>query len=267
MRRRTAPRDRLVELPGGGKVLCPAWSSGSRGVVAVGLNDYREQMFVLRVLRPGDVVLDIGAHCGIYTALMASRGAVVHAFEPAERARTALRRTVAANAAADRVQVHAVALSDFQGSAYLTDDLDSGNHLVARSDAPPASALPVPVDTLDGWASGSGVTQPWLVKIDAEGADEAVLRGGSGILGSAAPALIVEYWNGGTGLRALLAEQGYQTFRFDVAQNTLEPFDLGEGDGNLIACTRRRGEQVQERLQASTWRGARPASDGLSAAP
>jgi FkbM family methyltransferase len=256
--RRVLQRDRLVELPGGGMMVCPAWDGASRRVVAVGLHDYGEQTFVLRVLRPGDIVLDVGAYFGSYTALTASCGAVVHAFEPAERAGAVLRRTIAANGGSDRLHVHALALSDFAGTSYLTDGLASGNHLLAGSDAADLSAVPVPVQTLDGWAGDNGVTDPWLLKVDAEGQDEAVLRGGSSLLREAQPALIVEYWNGGAGLCTQLADFGYQTFRFDVDRNKLMPFHAHSGDGNLIACTPRRLDRVRQRLEGQQ-PGRRPA--------
>ena len=87
VQRHGAPRETLVTLPGGGMLYCPSWSGSSRGPICVGLEDVEEQTFLLDTITAGDVALDVGAHLGTYTILMAARGAEVHAFEPAAQVR------------------------------------------------------------------------------------------------------------------------------------------------------------------------------------
>ena len=250
--RRRAPRDLAVTLPGDGTVICPPWTGSSRGILAVGLEDFAEQMFLLDTLRLDDVALDIGAHLGTYTVVMASRGAAVHAFEPSPRTREILSRTVANNTFSRPVNVHAVALSDFTGHAHFTDGLGSGNHLSEDGGDDPAATVAVDVDTLDHWATTHDLSGLFVIKIDAEGADENVLRGAATVLQRLTPVIIVEFWNDASPLRALLQSHGYETYRYQPRERRLVPLgDVSGTDGNLIACTPARLEDVRQRLDSS----------------
>src|SRR5262249_16312390 len=64
------------------------------------------------------------------------------------------------------------------------------------------------------------VGQLALIKVDAEGFDELVLRGARETLERELPVLIVEAWAGGTSIRRFLAEFGYRFFTY---ASSLEP--------------------------------------------
>ena len=87
-----------------------------------------EQVLVAALLRPGDAVLDVGAHLGLY-ALPASRRVgpqgAVHAFEPVEELAALLRANAALNGA-DNVHVHRLALSDHAGTVEIQVNQESG---------------------------------------------------------------------------------------------------------------------------------------------
>ena len=251
--RRRSPRDVAVSLPGGGVLVCPPWTGSSRGPLSIGLEDFPEQTFLLDALAPGDVALDVGAHLGTYSVLMASRGATLHAFEPAPEARAALASTLARNAFTQPVEIHAVALSDFTGHANFALGSDSGNHLSASdTDTSEAETIEVEVDTLDNWATTHDLASLFVLKIDAEGADENVLRGASGVLARCEPVVMVEYWKDPSALKGLLANYGYETYRYDPHERVLVPSqDVSGSDGNLIACTTKRRDDVQGRLDTT----------------
>ena len=59
----------------------------------------------------GGVVLDIGAHIGIFSIMAAKKGALVHAFEPFEVFQSYIKRNCEQNGVAGRVIVHGVGLS------------------------------------------------------------------------------------------------------------------------------------------------------------
>jgi FkbM family methyltransferase len=154
---------------------------------------------LVRLLRPGMAVWDVGAHIGFFSLLAArlvGREGVVHAFEPMSANRARLEAGLALNAGAG-VVVHDRAVSATPGRA----ELHAHEHTTMWSLLETGrQGQPVEVVTLDQLAGELGA--PQLVKIDVEGAEVDVLRGGERLLGGEArPALLVEF----TDERALAA--------------------------------------------------------------
>lgn len=151
-----------------------------------GLNDPRtngEYWLLDRVMascRQPVVVLDVGANRGDWTAQALRVGLTrdelhVHAFEPSvpTRARLAARfETVS------RVSVQPFALSDQTGEGNFYNNADNDG---TSSLFPVAGAAPeiVQLKTLDDFIQEEGLDVITMVKIDAEGFDLLVLRGGA----------------------------------------------------------------------------------------
>ncbi len=137
-------------------------------------------------VRPGSVVYDVGAHFGYYSLLasqLAGAGGRVIALEPSPRNLEVLRRPIELNRATN-ITVLETALSDHQGEARFDNRSGSGvGHLAA--DGP----LTVKLTTLD--ALGREFPAPDVLKIDVEGAEEAVLCGGRETLGKTQPAIFL----------------------------------------------------------------------------
>jgi FkbM family methyltransferase len=139
-------------------------------------------------LRPGMTVWDIGANVGLYTLPSAravgSAGHVV-AFEPMPRNLHFLRRHLALNGFGG-VAVCEAAVSDEAGTLRMEEgDSPSEFH------ADPGGGWTVRAITLDEWLSESGALPPDVVKIDVEGSDDAVLRGGAGSFGKYRPSIFL----------------------------------------------------------------------------
>ena len=131
-------------------------------------------------VRPGDVVLDVGANLGAYTLLFGmwtgTRGHV-YAFEPAPLPYAGLQAHVALNALSGHVTAVPLAVTSADGSAdFLADGADGANRLVRDQDSAAAGVVKVAATTLDSFCRERGVT-PHVIKIDAEGAELDVLRG------------------------------------------------------------------------------------------
>jgi FkbM family methyltransferase len=209
------------------------------------IGDHEPELpFVRALLRPEDTFVDVGANIGVYSVVAAVQGARVLAFEPNGSARATLNANLALNNVADRVHVRSCALADFSGPAQFTMDLESCNHLEIDSEA---KGEAVEVCQLDALVEpGVRVT---LIKIDAEGFDEAVLRGARGVLERERPVLIVETWAGAKSIRLYLGMLGYEFFLYEDALRPLPP-DFGH-DTNLVAIHTSRIEWVQERLRTA----------------
>lgn len=146
------------------------------------------------VVGTGDVVVDIGAHRGVYTCrlsqLVGPEGRV-HAVEPVPE-NLAFVRSLAATRA--NVIVHAVAASDHAGDASLFIPRFRGRRMAALASlsAPTVDheIVTVPLVPLDDLV-GSETGRVAYVKCDAEGHELAALRGADGILRRWMPVLSV----------------------------------------------------------------------------
>lgn len=160
------------------------WSLASAGSgYGTGRRARRQMELIAGLLRPRDVVWDVGAHHGFVTLCAARRAHEVHAFEPSAHNRAVLRRHVRWNGMPN-VHVHPFALGDRDGTARFggtgtskTFALHSGDELV---DVRRAETLVV-----DGACAA-----PTFMKIDVEGAEADVLAGALEIVPSNARLLI-----------------------------------------------------------------------------
>ncbi len=131
----------------------------------------------------GDVVVDVGAHVGVFTISAARRtpsGRVI-AVEPAPTNLEFLRENLVKNGIAN-VKVFDCALSDKPGEARL---FSPGDHALytLKPTAPAAVSHPVVLRTLDELFDAERVDVCHLLKIDAERSELEILQGGVRALG------------------------------------------------------------------------------------
>jgi FkbM family methyltransferase len=126
--------------------------------------------------RPLRVAFDVGAHRGETARRLVRRfpGVTVHAFEPMADNAAALR------AATQDLSVHCVAaaVSDRNARALIGRGPDS----MRGGFGAPGDRVAVATVTLDGYAARHGVRHVDLLKVDTEGHEAAVLRGGRALL-------------------------------------------------------------------------------------
>jgi len=157
-------------------------------------DDYEAETvaFLRAQLRPGDTALDIGAHLGLFSVLMArwvGPQGRVFSFEPTPSTRAILRRTLRLNHCDDRVEVHAAAVADCTGFASFFDTGDpvsNANSLIATSRH--RRTMTIPTLSVDDFVA-AGTRRIHLMKIDAEGAELAILRGARRTLAEQRPCL------------------------------------------------------------------------------
>jgi FkbM family methyltransferase len=127
-------------------------------------------------------VLDIGANVGIFSVQSASLGAHVVAVEPNPTAFHRLVRTIKRNGLQSSIRPLACAIGSECGAANLV--LDDGLSIHGRIDfeSHEEHTPSIPVLTLDELVCRQGITSVDLLKIDTEGAEADILKGGFGIL-------------------------------------------------------------------------------------
>lgn len=178
------PGDRLVcRFPGGERIRLAA----AHRHVTWNVQEYEA---FRHDLRPGDMVLDIGANLGAYSLLFGhwvGPSGLVHAFEPAPLTRAGLARHVTLNGFDGRVHVHGDAVSGGEGRArFLADGMHGDNRLATGTTA--EGAVEITTTSIDAFCRRAG-RLPSLIKVDVEGAELDVLRGARETIASAGPGL------------------------------------------------------------------------------
>lgn len=178
----------------------------------------------LKIIKPGDICWDIGANIGFYTCLLASQvertGAVV-AFEPASRTCDYLHENVSLNQFTNATVVNK-GLGDKveQRSLYYSEaGLTEGTASLKYAEGRVASES-VTLDTIDNLIGELQV--PDFIKIDVEGYQLEVLRGGEHCLKTHAPLLMAELKDVGemnsgdfSEIEAYVADLGYSLYEID----------------------------------------------------
>jgi FkbM family methyltransferase len=174
----------------------------------------------------GPVVLDVGAAIGQFSLFAAQRpGTVVHAFEPSGRNVASLRRNIAENDLSDRIRVHQLALSDWEGEQRFTTQ---GNAYLSRPDAGAGGdraslgTETVPVRTLASVCAELGLDRIAVLKINVAGYEPEVLAGAAPLLARGDVDVLIVL----IGERSLrwferCAEWGYRFYFYEPASRSL----------------------------------------------
>ncbi|MFN8571780.1 MAG: FkbM family methyltransferase [Gemmatimonadaceae bacterium] len=198
--------------------------------------------FLGNILTTGDTFIDIGAHVGYFSmlasALVGDTGRV-YAFEPERSNYDHLVEHMGLNNAGNVTPVHMAvgavpAVADF----FVNADNDGGHALweVGRHpfnertrQAP--TTRKVPVTSLDYYFANTDVRNLKAIKIDAEGAEFAILIGARNLLARQPVPFIVaeinrfglESMGASEGhLRNAIGEMGYETYLFQPGQTWLQ---------------------------------------------
>lgn len=197
---------------------------GQRWLVAAGRNgcwlgtyERENQRHLARLIQPGDVVFDVGAHAGFFTLLAAAavgsdRGQVV-AFEPLPRNLAYLREHLRLNGI-QNVTVQAIALSEQAGTAPFIDNATGYQGGLSER-----GQIQVQTETLDRLIAAGTVPIPNVLKMDVEGHEKFVLLGAQQLFQAHHPKLFLSV-HGRTVLaqcRDLLTAWGYELEILDRA--------------------------------------------------
>ncbi len=212
-----------------------------------------ELPFVRRLLQPGQKVIDIGANYGTYTLPMAQKvGANGHvwAFEPSSSTAQFLAQGIAANGFT-QVTLVQKAVSSAPGSAQLTLHVQAEERSIVHGEAPPGDTETVSLVTLDDCMDRYRWVDIDLIKIDAEGEEINIVKGGRRFFANLAP--LVQYELRSTGETHLdlirdFAAIGYDSYRLLPSLNLLVPFDAGSVPDtyllNLFCCNSVRADRL-----------------------
>jgi FkbM family methyltransferase len=226
-----------------------------------------ERSFVERFLRPGMIVLDIGAHHGYYT-LLASRkvgpSGLVLAIEPSPRERKRLRLHLRINRSKN-VQVESRALGEAEGSAdlYLIRGTESGCNSLRPPNVPQKTdRVSVSVECLDRVLRDHGIEHVDFIKLDVEGAELSVLKGARQLLDRRPrPVIVVEVQDIRTKAWGYTANQivrhlrnmEYRWFQASSGGYLEEiDFERENCDGNYVAIPEERVASLKDQISGKS---------------
>lgn len=129
------------------------------------------------------VALDVGAHVGSWTKLMAERFKTVYAFEPAPDSFECLKKNVGH---LDSVRLYNVAVGEASGVCTIVEDITRPGNTGSRFVSPAKGKVNmIHLDSL-------GLTRCDFLKIDVEGFELPVLKGAKHLLWACKPVISME---------------------------------------------------------------------------
>ncbi|MBC1223258.1 FkbM family methyltransferase [Nostoc sp. UCD121] len=202
--------------------------------------------YIKRSLSSGEVFIDAGANCGIYT-LLASKlvgdSGKVLSFEPGIESIKNIERNLEINAVTN-VKLFKVALSEQEGTAKLYHIENAPtSYSLGSEESEETSFEEVPTTTIDHVLAHEGIERVDFIKIDVEGAEELVFRGATSLFSHMKPKVIFEISSKTSGRLNLsydgafnfLKGIGYQFFKVKNTGELLN-FESPEGiTGNILA--------------------------------
>jgi FkbM family methyltransferase len=221
--------------------------------IYTGLQEFNDMAFLLHVLRPGDLFVDVGANLGSYTVLACSaKGANGIAFEPVPESFDRLVQNVRLNNIEATVQCIHKGVAQKKGTLHFTKGSGPKNHVLPPGEET-EDCISVEMDTLDSTLVGRS---PFLIKIDVEGFETEVIEGASSVLKDEALSTVIMELNG-SGNRYGFNEEnvlekmlnlGFQTYSYEPFSRTLNSLEgKNVNSGNTLFIRER--SLVEKRLR------------------
>lgn len=236
------------------KLIVERGMTGATGNIYCGLHEFEDMGFLLHFLREGDIFGDIGANIGSYTVLASG---VIKAksvsVEPVPATFNSLKRNIKLNDLETLVNLHNKGAGALKGSLKFTKNLDTVNHVV-DTNVEEKDSIIVQTETLDRLFASEF---PILLKIDVEGFELNVLKGGLTVLASnQLQAIIIELNESGNRygiedeeVHNFLLSYNFLPYSYNPFERKLNSQGTLRGSGNSIYIKSK--SFVQERLSKS----------------
>lgn len=205
------------------------------------------------IIKPDDIVIDIGAHFGRFTyplSKLVGKNGYVYSIEPIEKSNQILTK-ISDSLGLSNVSIHEVAISDKNGEIEIAIPVNhSGLEVLSRSRIITSSEKDnneniffqrISSQTLDHFVESNQIPKVDFIKCDVEGAELLVLKGSEKVLTEYHPALILEIEERHTKLFDYSPEEilsflfhfGYGLFVFD-GNNILPAEKITPDENNYI---------------------------------
>lgn len=188
---------------------------------------------IKKVLKPGDVFVDIGANIGYFSLLAANYQptAKIISIEPAKSVFEKLKGNISVNNFQNIIPVNAaVGEINEEKDLFLSSPDNLGMSSFKEPENYSGRKEKVQVINLDGWFKSSGLSKIDLIKLDVEGSELSALKGMKEILMNYQPLIIVEVNPGTlslfdlepTDIFTFLYQLNYKGFQISESNQLLE---------------------------------------------
>lgn len=197
------------------KMHLPAlWRGGAKLLFMFREETDPEMRYLMNSLKPGNVIIDIGAALGQYTlctAKLVGDSGKVFSFEPTSHSFKTLLHNLELN---NVHNVHAfhLALTDQEGTVRLHHNSDPSRNSIGAIEDTPMTYEEVTTCTLDKILIEHAIDRIDFIKLDVEGAEELVLRGAEQHLERWRPQVLFEMNGKGTGPLGLSSDGVWKLF-------------------------------------------------------
>ncbi|MGI8787279.1 MAG: FkbM family methyltransferase [Pyrinomonadaceae bacterium] len=190
------PEEILTETFDGRKLLVNPAPFSYQTVYFLGEYERAVTEVISKVVREGDVCLDIGANIGWYTTLLQKKvgaNGSVHAFEPMTHSYAALEKNVKLNSSFENIYLNNFALGDSEKEVeiFVFDNLPDGHASLSKFENREYESSTVQMKTLDSYLKSGKVGNVNFVKADIEGAELFMLEGAKKLFKQAVPPIWV----------------------------------------------------------------------------
>lgn len=236
--KRIFPFPLVLPLDNGLSYIADPAAGNSTGVIYTRIYESEYIIFLRKYMEKGGVIVDIGAHTGLYTLLLAPAFSRAVLFEPDPETFLLLRKNLSINAL-DCATAILAAASDKSGEGQLkVTGKYSGTTRLAASDesSDDDHIISVQLLTLDEVVAQLGIQRINFLKIDTEGHELNVLRGAFQILEKSRGALVLYENSNFESVCEFFEELGWKVFGIDRDSKPI--FDKAKlrSAYNLFAC-------------------------------
>ena len=213
--------------------------------IFMGIFESDTQNFYAGILQSGMIVFDIGANKGLYSLIAAAKigkEGEIYSFEPAPKAHDSLLDNIKLNNYYN-IFPFKLGVSDKQGEIIFNICEDDAYNSIGNNPLKPVKEQQIIKTTsIDNFCKEYNINRIDLLKIDTEGAEELVLKGGEKVLNNDNGPLIICEYNSKTdygianskGMFNLLKEMGY--YIFQLKSNDLISFNKSNYKSTEIIC-------------------------------
>jgi FkbM family methyltransferase len=161
------------------------------------LGEYEPEVteIISKIVKKGDVCLDIGANIGWYTTLLqklVGESGQVYAFEPVPKTFSLLNRNVELNSGCGNIFVNNIALGETEKEVeiYLFDKLPDGHASLVPGDNNEFQTFNVRMVTLNSFIEENNIGEIDFIKADIEGAELTMLKGAGKVFEQSRPPML-----------------------------------------------------------------------------
>ena len=230
---------------------------GATGDWYCGLREYEDMSFVLHVLQPGDLFVDIGANTGSYSILAGScKDVNVIAFEPIPSTFFWLQKNIKVNALDNKVKAVNIGVAEKNGTMHFSSNLDVLNHVLPKYEKN-LQSIKVEVLTLDNALNKKKC--PAVIKIDVEGYESQVFTGAKKTINNPSLIAVIVELNGSAKrygkddneIHKLLVSKGFKSFQYNPQKRQLKSL---QGKYKLTSNTLylRKINEIKRRISRKT---------------